>query len=95
MSSGVTILNSITKPCIVKIENKYTFRIILTQGLNRQIRRMCETLGYKVIKLVRIRIMNIKLDSLPIGQWRYLTPSELTIINHLIANSIKTKDASF
>ncbi|MCM8709472.1 23S rRNA pseudouridine(2604) synthase RluF [Clostridium sp. SYSU_GA19001] len=94
MSSGVPILNTITKPCIVKRESKYIFRIILTQGLNRQIRRMCEYFGYKVLKLNRIRIMNIHLGNLPIGKWRYLTEEELKTLNKLISHSIKTEEAS-
>jgi 23S rRNA pseudouridine2604 synthase len=93
MSKGVKILDTITKECFVKKESKFIFRIILTQGLNRQIRRMCETLGYNVVKLDRIRIMNINLDTLPIGKWRYLTRSELTKINELISRSIKTEEA--
>jgi 23S rRNA pseudouridine2604 synthase len=94
MSTGVNILDTKTKPCIVTKEGKFIFRIILTQGLNRQIRRMSEALGYKVVKLVRIRIMNVTLDSLPIGKWRYLTNSELLKINNLTSNSVKTKEAS-
>lgn len=94
MSSGVKILDTITKPCIVTKEGKYIFRIILTQGLNRQIRRMCEALGYKVQKLKRIRIMNINLKDLPIGQWRYLTKEELLTLNSSITSSVKTEEAS-
>jgi 23S rRNA pseudouridine2604 synthase len=94
MSNGVRILDTITKKCFVKKEAKYVFRIILTQGLNRQIRRMCEVLGYKVTKLQRIRIMNIELGNLPIGKWRYLTSEELADINHLISTSVKTEEAS-
>jgi 23S rRNA pseudouridine2604 synthase len=93
MSKGVKILDTVTKECFVKKESKFVFRIILTQGLNRQIRRMCEALGYNVVKLQRIRIMNINLDTLPIGKWRYLTRSELTKINELISQSIKTENA--
>lgn len=93
MSKGVKILDTVTKECYVKKEGKFVFRIILTQGLNRQIRRMCEALGYSVVKLERIRIMNVNLDTLPIGKWRYLTKSELTKINQLISNSIKTEEA--
>jgi 23S rRNA pseudouridine2604 synthase len=76
MSNGVEILGVITKKCKVTRINDRTFRIILTQGLNRQIRRMCKAFGYRVVKLERIRIMNIKLDKLPIGQWRDLTEKE-------------------
>ncbi|MHC1720191.1 MAG: 23S rRNA pseudouridine(2604) synthase RluF [Clostridiaceae bacterium] len=92
MSSGVPILNTITKPCTVDRKSKYVFRIILTQGLNRQIRRMCSFFGYNVAKLKRIRIMNIKLADLPIGCWRYLSDSELKTINVLISDSSKTED---
>lgn len=94
MSSGVKILNTVTKPCKVAKESPYIFRITLTQGLNRQIRRMCESFGYTVTKLKRIRIMNVKLKDLPIGKWRYLTEDELDTINKLISNSIKTEEAS-
>ena len=91
MSSGVKILGTITKKCITK-ENKNTFRIILTQGMNRQIRRMCEALGYNVVKLNRIRIMNINIERLKIGEWRNLTSKELKGLNNLISNSGKTKE---
>lgn len=94
MSSGIKILGTVTNPCWVKKESKYVFRIILTQGLNRQIRRMCGTLGYEVIKLQRIRIMNVSLGTLPIGQWRDITKKELITINKLITSSVKTEDAS-
>lgn len=94
MSSGVPILNTITKPCKVTKESSHVFRIILTQGLNRQIRRMCENFGYNVLKLKRVRIMNVTLDNLPTGSWRYLTLNELKTINTLISNSIKTEEAS-
>lgn len=77
MSKGVKILDQVTRPCVVKKVNKHTFNIILTQGLNRQIRRMCETLGFKVQKLKRVRIMVVHLDNLPIGNYRNLTNSEL------------------
>lgn len=93
MSNGVRILGTITKKCKVRKINESTFNIILTQGMNRQIRRMCEALGYNVIKLKRIRIMNIKLGNLKIGQWRNLTKEELVKLNSLINNSIKTEDA--
>lgn len=94
MSHGVPILNTVTKKCKVIQENKQRFRIILTQGLNRQIRRMCEVLGYHVIKLKRTRIMNINLDGLSAGKWRYLTGAEINHINMLVADSIKTEEAS-
>ena len=89
MSNGVPILGTVTKKCRVTQENKRTFRIILTQGLNRQIRRMCEYFGYTVTKLERVRIMNVKLGKLKIGQWRDLTPQELKEINNLIKGSKK------
>lgn len=94
MSNGVPILDTVTKPCYVKKEGKYVFRIILTQGLNRQIRRMSEYFGYNVVKLQRIRIMNVKLEDLTIGKWRYLAVEELKTIDNLISDSIKTKEAS-
>ncbi|CAH0287389.1 23S rRNA pseudouridine(2604) synthase [Peribacillus sp. Bi96] len=78
MSTGVEILDTKTLPCKVKQLNKYTFNITLMQGLNRQIRRMCSALGYEVRDLHRIRIMNIHLDGLALGQWRDLTKDELT-----------------
>lgn len=80
MRQGVSILDTITKPCQVKKIDERTFRIILTQGLNRQIRRMCEYFGYRVVSLKRIRIMNIYLDILPEGKWRYLTEEELQVL---------------
>ncbi|MBY0754612.1 23S rRNA pseudouridine(2604) synthase RluF [Clostridium sardiniense] len=92
MSSGVRILGTITKECFVKKEDDYTFRIILTQGMNRQIRRMSEALGYEVKKLKRIRIMNINLGDLKIGKWRDLTRKELVGLNDLIQSSKKTKE---
>ena len=92
MSNGIRILWQVTKKCYVKKEGNNTFRIILTQGLNRQIRRMCESLGYEVVKLKRIRIMNINLSDLKIGKWRELTYNELKGLNELILTSGKTKD---
>lgn len=92
MSSGVRILGTITKKCAVNKINEKTFRIILTQGMNRQIRRMCEALGYKVTKLNRIRIMNINLGNLKIGSWRNLSSEELRKLNSLISTSVKTKE---
>lgn len=94
MSNGVSILNTITQKCLVKQESKFTFNIILTQGLNRQIRRMCEALDYTVIKLKRIRIMNITLDTIATGMWRYLNAVEVKNINKLVASSVKTEEAS-
>jgi len=78
MAGGVQILGERTKPCKVNKIDKFTFRIILTQGLNRQIRRMCEVFGYDVKRLQRIRIMNVKLGNLKLGHWRNLTPKELS-----------------
>lgn len=92
MSDGVPILDTVTRKCFVEKTNKYEFRIVLTQGLNRQIRRMCEFLDYKVTKLKRVRIMNVKLD-LPVGEWRDLTKEELKEINRLVSSSTKTHDA--
>lgn len=80
MSRGVEILNVITKPCKVDRTSEYEFRIILTQGLNLQIRRMCKALGYRVLKLERVRIMNITLDHLERGQWRHLERRELELL---------------
>ena len=81
MSNGIPILNTITKNCkLVKVSSN-TFKIILTQGLNRQIRRMCEFLGYKVVSLKRTRIMNINLD-VETGKWRYLSSRELDSLNN-------------
>ncbi len=77
MQKGVPILDTVTRPCKIKKEGKRTFRIILTQGLNRQIRRMCEYLGYRVEKLSRVRIMNICLGELPVGAYRVLTEEEI------------------
>ena len=91
MSNGVPILDTITRKCIVEQIGVAKFKIILTQGLNRQIRRMCEHLEYRVTRLERTRIMNISLD-LPVGKWRDLTKNELTEINRLVADSTKTFD---
>ncbi len=93
MSNGVEILNTITKNCFVEKLGPKKFKIILTQGLNRQIRRMCEILGYRVKKLKRVRIMNIKLD-VPTGKYRELTKEELLELNRLLKNSSKTFDKS-
>ena len=93
MSSGVRILDVITKNCFVKQLGAKKFKIILTQGLNRQIRRMCDSLGYRVLSLKRVRIMNIKLD-VPTGKYREFTREELLKINRLLINSSKTSDMS-
>lgn len=90
MASGVPILGTVTKPCTVKPTGKFTFTIILTQGLNRQIRRMCEFLGYNVTKLKRNRIMHMELGNLKPGQWRNLTERELTQLNKAVKGSSKT-----
>lgn len=84
MSKGVHILGTKTKPCKVTRMGERVFRIILTQGLNRQIRRMCEAFGYQVMRLQRIRIMNIQLGNLKIGHWRNLTPKELEQLKQLL-----------
>jgi len=94
MENGVAILNTVTKKCFVEQEGKNRFRIILTQGLNRQIRRMCEALDYNVTKLKRTRIMNITLEKLNVGEWRYLTTGEIETINSLVVSSSKTEEAS-
>jgi 23S rRNA pseudouridine2604 synthase len=91
MGAGIPILETVTDPCKVEQISKFKFRITLTQGLNRQIRRMCEYLGFKVVQLKRIRIMNIHLD-IPVGKWRNLTQKELEELNSLIADSSKTFD---
>lgn len=83
MANGVPILNKITKPCIVEKTGTKQFKIILTEGMNRQIRRMCEVFGYTVIKLKRTRIMNIRLD-IPVGKYRELTQKELKTLFHLL-----------
>lgn len=87
MSSGVPILDTVTRPCRVEKIGKYTFSIILTQGLNRQIRRMCEVLGYQVRDLVRVRVMNIRLGSLKEGQYRKVTDEELEELYEMLADS--------
>lgn len=94
MANGVPILDTVTKKCQVEKESDYVFKITLTQGLNRQIRRMCEHLGYEVYRLKRLRIMNVTLDDLPLGKWRDLTLSELNEINEMVQDSIKTEEAS-
>ncbi len=93
MRSGVKILGEMTQPCFVKQEGDRGFKIILKQGLNRQIRRMADTLGYKVTALKRVRIMHILLGNLPAGKWRYFTPEELNMMNELLAGSSKFADA--
>jgi len=94
MSNGVPILGTVTKKCKVERISDYVFKIILVQGLNRQIRRMCYFLGYEVTKLQRVRIMNVSLGNLKVGDWRELTNSELDKINAMVASSSKTEEAS-
>lgn len=93
MGNGVPILDTVTKKCKVEQISKFVFRIILTQGLNRQIRRMCDYLDYEVTSLKRTRIINISLD-VPIGRYRDLTDAEILELNQLIAPSSKTEEAS-
>ncbi len=88
MSNGIPILGTVTRKCEVKQIGSHSFSIVLTQGLNRQIRRMCEYLDYRVAKLKRVRIMNIKLD-VAVGQWRYLNEDEILVIQSMVANSTK------
>ena len=92
MGNGIPVLDTFTKKCIVEQIDEYSFKIILTQGLNRQIRRMCEYLEYRVTKLKRTRIMNITLD-VSVGQWRDLTTDELKEIDRLVSDSEKTHDS--
>ncbi len=94
MSNGVPILGVTTKKCFVKQESTFVFRIILIQGLNRQIRRMCEYFGYEVTKLERIRIMNINLKGLPVGDWRELNKQEVEGLFKMVRDSISTEEAS-
>jgi 23S rRNA pseudouridine2604 synthase len=91
MSNGIPILETVTRKCEVEVLSDFRFRIVLTQGLNRQIRRMCEYLGYRVTKLKRTRIMNVGLD-IPVGKWRDLTEKELREIDRLVSDSAKTHD---
>ncbi len=95
MANGVPVLDTVTKPCYVERVGDFTFRIVLTQGLNRQIRRMCSYFGYEVSSLKRVRIMNITLGNLKVGEYRHFTAQETEQINRLVANSGKTMDASF
>lgn len=90
MRNGVRIMGTLTNKCFVKQEGDSRFRIILTQGLNRQIRRMCETLGYRVTSLKRVRIMNITLTGLAAGKWRYFTMPEISTLNEMLKHSSKT-----
>ncbi len=92
LRSGVRILGTTTLPCFVKQEGPSRFRIILVQGLNRQIRRMCEVLGYKVVALKRIRIMSITLGNLAPGKWRYFSTAEISALQEMLKDSSKTGD---
>ncbi len=94
MRNGIPILGTVTKKCKVEKISEKVFKIVLVQGLNRQIRRMCSYLEYEVIKLKRTRIMNITLGKLKAGEWRDLTNKELDEINRLIKTSSKTQEAS-
>lgn len=94
MAAGVKILDTVTRPCKVVQEGKQRFRIILTQGLNRQIRRMCEALGYRVVTLKRTRIMNMTIGELKAGEWRYFSEKEFTQIQEMLHHSSKTQEAS-
>lgn len=91
MRSGIPILDTVTRACEVQQIDRFSFKIILTQGLNRQIRRMCEYLAYEVVKLKRVRIMNICLD-VPVGKWRYLTSDEISELRTMVSDSAKTVD---
>lgn len=93
MRNGIPVLGTVTKKCFVKQEGEKKFRIILTQGLNRQIRRMCAALDYKVTSLKRVRIMNITLQALPPGKWRHFSKKEIEGINAMVLHSSKTTDS--
>jgi pseudouridine synthase len=90
MSSGIPILDTVTKPCELRRAGKFGFDIILTQGLNRQIRRMCEYLGYEVTRLTRKRIMHVSLSGIKSGQYRHLTDAEMAEMNEALESSTKT-----
>lgn len=94
MASGVRILGVTTKPCRIVKRNPTSFTIFLTQGLNRQIRRMCQALGYKVTALRRVRVLNLKLGTLEVGRWRYFTQQEISEMHALLAGSSGTEEAS-
>jgi 23S rRNA pseudouridine2604 synthase len=89
MARGVPILDTVTQPCLIRQEDVREFRIILTQGLNRQIRRMAEVLGYEVRTLTRVRIMHVWLDYIRVGAWRFFTQKEIDEMNRNVANSVK------
>lgn len=90
MAAGIPMLGTVTLPCKVQVTGRQSFSIVLTQGLNRQIRRMCEYLGYSVLSLQRVRIMKVKLDKLPVGKWRYLSDAEV----HQLKDSVKESSAA-
>jgi len=92
MRNGVRIPGAVTNKCFVKQEGDNRFRIILTQGLNRQIRRMCEALGFRVTALKRVRIMHISISGLAPGKWRYFTPAEIASIHEMLKNSSKSAE---
>ncbi len=94
MGAGVPILGEMTKKCKVTKESTFSFRLVLIQGLNRQIRRMCEYFEYEVTKLERVRIMNISVKGIPVGEWRQLQPEEMEQIMVAIANSSSTQETS-
>jgi 23S rRNA pseudouridine2604 synthase len=94
MAAGVPILETVTLPCQVTQKSRHTFNIVLRQGLNRQIRRMTEYLGFNVTKLKRVRIMNVRLAGLNVGQWRELTLDEMTALEAMLLTSSKTEEAS-
>ena len=94
MAEGVNILGQMTKPCHVEKIDELHFRITLTQGLNRQIRRMCSALNYHVTRLMRVRIMNVTIDNVKLGKWRYLTNAEVAELKELTKQSSKTEEAS-
>ncbi|ARV11119.1 23S rRNA pseudouridine synthase F [Gilvibacter sp. SZ-19] len=93
MAGGIPILGTVTKKCKVERLSRFVFKIILVQGLNRQIRRMCEYLGYEVTRLQRVRIMNITLEGIPEGKWRDLTAKELQEIEAMVSTSSKVSAA--
>ena len=94
MAHGIPMLGTVTKSCLIEKETPYIFRITLVQGLNRQVRRMVEHFGYEVVKLERVRIMNVTVKGLPVGDWRELTPAELAGIMKMVEKSSGTEDAS-
>jgi 23S rRNA pseudouridine2604 synthase len=90
MSRGIPILDTVTKPCQVERLSRFVFRIVLVQGLNRQIRRMCDYLNFEVVALKRVRIMNLTLGDLPKGQWRHLTSDEISGLQNSLIDSDNT-----